>query len=105
MQLINVLPCSWKRNILEDRGHFSNFCVYDNHPVKDSKVFAVNKLNNKELYLFQNMEEKGKTSLSYITNQFLKFSNLYQKNIGMMARIVAINTATGMFQYNILNNI
>ena len=56
MQLINVLPCSWKRKILQNRGNSINLCVYDSHLSKNSQVYAVNKQNSKELYIIQNIQ-------------------------------------------------
>ena len=51
MQFTNALPCIWTRNILEDRGNCSNLCGCDNHLTKNSHVFAVKKLNSKELHI------------------------------------------------------
>ena len=50
MQLINTLPCTWKRNLLQNRGNPSNLCVYDNCLSKNSQICAVNKFNRKEIY-------------------------------------------------------
>ena len=68
MQLINTLPCSWKRNILEVtevRGRSIDFCVYDNDLIKNSQAYVINKLNNKELYIIQHVTLR-ENLLSYL---------------------------------------
>ena len=68
MQLVNTLPCSWERNILEVRevrGRSIDFCVYDNDLIKNSQAYVINKLNNKELYIIQHVT-LGENLLSYL---------------------------------------
>ena len=75
MQLINALPCSWKRNILkvgEVRGSSIDFCVYDNYLIKNSQACVINKLNGNELYIIQHVKISQNLLHSYITNQFSK---------------------------------
>ena len=63
LQLVNALPCSWKRNILKVRGSSTDFCVYENHLIKSSKGYKINKRNSKELYIIQHI----KISQTYFT--------------------------------------
>lgn len=95
MQLINALPCFWKINILKVRGGSIDFCVYDNDVIKSSQPYVINKLNSNELYIIQHVK------ISW--NLLHKKTQLDWKNICIMPRIVATDTATAMSWYEILN--
>ena len=69
MRLVNNgLTCSWKWKILEDRENSIILCVYDNHLIKKSRVYAVNKQNSKKLYIIQNVKISQHLLYSYNTN-------------------------------------
>ena len=53
MQLIDSIPLSWKRNILDDEGNLVNLCSFDWHLIK-SQIYVNNRLNSKKLYGMQN---------------------------------------------------
>ena len=104
IQLIDSIPTSWKKKNLNDRGNSKNLCIFDNHLIKKSQIYIINKLNSRELYRLQNYCDDYKpTSQIYFESFFDTI--LDWKAICLMPRKVTVDTVTRIFQYKIINNI
>jgi len=104
MQLIESIPNTWKKNILDDNGSSKNLCIYDSHLIRKSQVYVINRLNSKELYSIQNFCNNSKTtSQKYFESLFQ--TTLDWKEICLLPRKVTIDTFTRSFQYKIINNV
>ena len=51
LQIINVLPKSWKDIILKDKENAKNLIIFDHHIIRKFQICSLNKLTSKELYL------------------------------------------------------
>ena len=51
LQIIDVLPKTWKDVILKDKGNAKNLVIFDSRNLRKSQFCCLNKLTRKELYL------------------------------------------------------
>ena len=51
LQIINVLPKTWKDIILKDKGNTKHLVIFDHNIVRNSQICSLNKLTSKKLYL------------------------------------------------------
>ena len=59
LDVTDAIPVSWKRNILDDKGNSTNFCIFDCHFMKKIHINVINR-SNKELFAMQQYCGKSK---------------------------------------------
>ena len=104
LQIIDVLPKTWKDIILKDKGNAKNLVIFDHHIVRNSQICSLNKLTSKELYLILVEANTVKpTAQDYFENLF-ETSQFNWKKIYFLIRNTTLDTKARMFQYKVLHN-
>ena len=80
LQVIDVLPKSWKDAILKDIGNAKNLVIFDHHIVRKSQICSLNKLTSKELYLILVDANTVKSTAKDYFENFFESSGLNWKN-------------------------
>ena len=105
LQLINVIPETWKKCIKQTSENTSFLVVKDHHLLRGSRIIILEKLNSKELYsLLISAIEHQPTSQKYFDNLFPNIE-LPWKEIYLTARKATANSYLRCFNYKIINNV
>ena len=102
MDATDAIPVSWKRNILDDKGNSTNFCIFDCHFMKKIHINVINR-SNKELFAMQQYCGNSKPA-SQVYFESLFETTLDWKEICLMLGKVTVDTFTRMFQFKIIKN-
>ena len=82
LQIIDVLPKSWKDTILKDKEIAKNLVIFDHHIVRESQICSLNKLTSKELYvILVDANSVKPTAQDYFENLFESSDFNWKKNI------------------------
>ena len=97
LQIIDLLPKSWKDATLKDKGNAKNLVIFDCHIVNKFQICSLNKLNSKELELILvDANTVKQTAQDYFENLFESFDFNWKK-MYFLIRNTALDTKARNF--------
>ena len=67
MQILHVVPKSWKNDLSDVKGNIHNLVIQDHHIIGKHHMYFLDRLSSKEIYnfLIAQKEEQTSSRLSY----------------------------------------
>ena len=104
-QVLNSIPNSWKKILLNDGGNCYNLLYLKHHLIKNNLILALEKLSPAELYSLLIVTRNSIPSSQKYHKDLFTAVDVEWKDIYLLPRKVTIDTKLRIFQYKILNNI
>ena len=105
MQLLHVIPKSWKKDLSDVEENIHNLIIQDHHIIRKHHMYFLNRLSSKEIYNFLIAQKEEQTASRLYYQKKFSNSNLDWKNIYLLVRIVTKDSTLRAFQFKLLNNV
>ena len=104
-QIIHALLKQWREIVATYDDNLSNVFLPDHNLIKKNQVYALSKLDSKELYKIQVLLKYTKPTSQHYFEKHFSQSNIDWKKIYILPRVVTVDNRIRVFQYKLLNKI